>query len=197
MAAFLDEVQQIGADLSEAQVQRRLQDIGTRLYDLLLPEDMQASLWEHRDEIGDLIVYADEPYVPWELASQATQGSEAEEASVPGARRPGALASRQLPAEGDQIREVAPGRSSRTTVTRVSSCPNRSTSSATSRSTSGPARYVRHRQVFQLVARRPVRPAPLLGHGAAKVEDILGARILLQGRRRGGPWSNSSSRRPR
>ena len=51
MAAFLDEVQQIvGADLSEAQVLRRLQDIGTRLYDLLLPEDMQAYLWKHRDQ---------------------------------------------------------------------------------------------------------------------------------------------------
>ena len=75
MAAFLDEVQQIvGADLSEAQVLRRLQDIGTRLYDLLLPEDMQAYLWEHRNEIGDLIVYADEPYVPRELCISSHPG---------------------------------------------------------------------------------------------------------------------------
>ena len=37
------------------------------LFDQFFPEDMQAYLWEHRDLVHDLIVYTDEPFVPWEL----------------------------------------------------------------------------------------------------------------------------------
>ena len=45
----------------------QLQNTGTMLFDQFFPEDMQAYLWEHRDLVHDLIVYTDEPFVPWEL----------------------------------------------------------------------------------------------------------------------------------
>ena len=47
--------------------ERKLQDIGAKLFDELFPVPMQAYLWKHRAKLKDLIVYADEPFVPWEL----------------------------------------------------------------------------------------------------------------------------------
>ena len=47
--------------------ERKLQDIGAKIFDELFPVDMQAYLWKHRAKVKDLIVYADEPFVPWEL----------------------------------------------------------------------------------------------------------------------------------
>ena len=38
-----------------------------KMFDELFPEAMQAHLWKHRAKVKDLIVYADEPFVPWEL----------------------------------------------------------------------------------------------------------------------------------
>ena len=47
--------------------ERKLQDIGAKLFDELFPVEMQAYLWKHRAKVKDLIIYADEPFVPWEL----------------------------------------------------------------------------------------------------------------------------------
>jgi hypothetical protein len=45
----------------------RIQDIGATLFEQVFPPEMQAFLWEHRDDLDQLLVYADEPYMPWEL----------------------------------------------------------------------------------------------------------------------------------
>ena len=37
------------------------------MFDELFPVDMQAYLWSKKSKIKDLLVYADEPFVPWEL----------------------------------------------------------------------------------------------------------------------------------
>ncbi len=37
------------------------------MFDELFPEDMQAYLWSKKSKVKDLLVYADEPFVPWEL----------------------------------------------------------------------------------------------------------------------------------
>ena len=37
------------------------------MFDELFPVDMQAYLWSKKAKVKDLIVYADEPFVPWEL----------------------------------------------------------------------------------------------------------------------------------
>ena len=44
-----------------------IQDLGASLFEQLFPQDMQALLWKHRNRITDLLVHADEPYMPWEL----------------------------------------------------------------------------------------------------------------------------------
>ncbi|HEY9496403.1 MAG TPA: CHAT domain-containing protein [Intrasporangium sp.] len=188
MAAFLDEVQEIvGADLSEAQVLRRLQDIGTRLYDLLLPEDMQAYLWEHRNQIGDLIVYADEPYVPWELVHLKPPRG-------PRQQKPRFLAQGGLvrwrlgsfPPKEIRIRE---GRA-RTLI------PDYRDPSFVLSEPVHEERYLAEHFGASPVRATPTGVLQLLrggrfdllhfsGHGAADLEDILGARILLQGRKRG------------
>lgn len=188
MAAFLDEVQElVGAGLSEAQLQRSLQDLGTRLYDLLLPEDMQAYLWKHRDRIGDLIVYADEPYVPWELVHLKPPRG-------PRQKKPRFLA------QGGLVRW------------RLGSFPPRELRVRKGRARSLIPDYRDpqfvlsepvHEQHFleEHFGARPVRATPsgvrellrsgrfdllhFSGHGAADAEDILSARILLQGRKRG------------
>ncbi len=52
---------------SRRERQRKLQDIGSKMFDELFPEDMQAHLWSKKAKVKDLILYADEPFVPWEL----------------------------------------------------------------------------------------------------------------------------------
>lgn len=44
-----------------------LQDLGASLFEQLFPQRLQAVLWEHRDELDNLLLLADEPFVPWEL----------------------------------------------------------------------------------------------------------------------------------
>ncbi|MDN5790798.1 MAG: caspase family protein [Micrococcales bacterium] len=44
-----------------------VQDLGASLFEQLFPQEMQAVLWDRRDDIADLLLYADEPYMPWEL----------------------------------------------------------------------------------------------------------------------------------
>lgn len=46
---------------------RRVQDVGAALFEQLFPQDMQEFLWKHRNDLGQLLVYTDEPYMPWEL----------------------------------------------------------------------------------------------------------------------------------
>ncbi len=69
VAAILDDVAKVwrvtGAEPGERE--RKLQDIGSKMFDELFPEDMQDYLWRKREKIENLILYADEPFVPWEL----------------------------------------------------------------------------------------------------------------------------------
>jgi hypothetical protein len=44
-----------------------LQSRGSDLFERLFPEDMQAKLWDLRDELKTVLLMADEPYFPWEI----------------------------------------------------------------------------------------------------------------------------------
>jgi triacylglycerol esterase/lipase EstA (alpha/beta hydrolase family) len=46
---------------------QRLQDIGSSLFEELFPEELQAVLWKNRNKLQQMILIADEPYIPWEL----------------------------------------------------------------------------------------------------------------------------------
>ncbi|MEO7236509.1 MAG: CHAT domain-containing protein [Lapillicoccus sp.] len=63
------EVQQLWFDSSDrpAKYLADLQDIGAHLFEKLFPQDFQAALWEHRTELDNLFLLADEPFIPWEL----------------------------------------------------------------------------------------------------------------------------------
>ena len=40
---------------------------GARLFDELLPTEVQSALWKYRDSIEAVQVYSDDPFIPWEL----------------------------------------------------------------------------------------------------------------------------------
>lgn len=188
MAGFVQRVQEISrADISDATRLRRLQDTGSRLYDLLLPEDMQAHLWQHRDRIADLIVYTDEPYVPWELLHL----------KPPRGNRPrtprflaqgglvrwrlGSFPPREIRVRRDRARWLIPDyRDPRFALPEAQLERD----------------YLERHFGAREVAATPAKAVQLLrggrfdllhfsGHGAADPEEILGARVLLQGRKRG------------
>lgn len=50
-----------------ARFRKFLQTRGSDLFERLFPEEMQATLWELRDELKSVLLLADEPYFPWEI----------------------------------------------------------------------------------------------------------------------------------
>lgn len=50
-----------------ANLQEDLREIGATLWDELIPDGLKSLLWAHRDEIKEILVFAEEPFVPWEL----------------------------------------------------------------------------------------------------------------------------------
>ena len=69
IATILDDVADVWKNTSgdPKERERKLQDVGSKMFDELFPPDMQAYLWSKKSKIKDLLVYADEPFVPWEL----------------------------------------------------------------------------------------------------------------------------------
>lgn len=49
------------------QFQQDLENFGADLFDQLFPKNMQQSLWQHRLDIKDIWVVAQEPFIPWEM----------------------------------------------------------------------------------------------------------------------------------
>jgi hypothetical protein len=44
-----------------------LRAFGADLWDELFPAELQAELWKHRDDIASIMVFSEEPFIPWEL----------------------------------------------------------------------------------------------------------------------------------
>lgn len=44
-----------------------LRALGGTLFDQLVPTDLQALLWQHRDQLTSILVLSEEPFIPWEL----------------------------------------------------------------------------------------------------------------------------------
>jgi hypothetical protein len=47
--------------------QAELRDIGGAMWDQLIPEKLQVDLWKARALIKEILVFSDEPFIPWEL----------------------------------------------------------------------------------------------------------------------------------
>ncbi|HET7277984.1 MAG TPA: CHAT domain-containing protein, partial [Dermatophilaceae bacterium] len=69
VADIFKEIEQSWVDHSEEPTvfMHRLQDIGSSLFEQLFPEELQAVLWKNRNRLAEMILVADEPYLPWEL----------------------------------------------------------------------------------------------------------------------------------
>jgi hypothetical protein len=51
-----------------------LRAFGGQLWDELIPDKLQAALWQHRDSIRSIMVFSEEPFVPWELVHMKEPG---------------------------------------------------------------------------------------------------------------------------
>ena len=51
-----------------------LRAYGVELFETLLPQELQQVLWEHRDEIENIVVISTEPFIPWELVHLKNPG---------------------------------------------------------------------------------------------------------------------------
>jgi hypothetical protein len=69
VASLFREVQQLWFDNSDkpAKYLADLQDLGSSLFEQLFPQDLQSVLWTNRDNLDNLFLIADEPFIPWEL----------------------------------------------------------------------------------------------------------------------------------
>ncbi len=51
-----------------------LRAIGAAMFDELIPGDLQEALWKHRADITNIMVIAEEPFIPWELIHLSEPG---------------------------------------------------------------------------------------------------------------------------
>ncbi len=186
---ILDVVAQIWQqpDQDPHERERQLQDIGAEMFDELFPEEMREHLWRHREWVKDLIVYTDEPYVPWELVHL-------DPPKGPRPAKPRFLAQtglvrwhldsfppREMQVRHDHARSLCPDyRDPRFMLVE----PLRE------------QEFLEERLGTKVVTATPAGVRSLLrsgsfdllhfsGHGAVDPDDTLDAKLLLRGRRRG------------
>ncbi|MGO4596612.1 DUF7379 domain-containing protein [Terrabacter sp. 2RAF25] len=174
-------------DLTARQRMSQLQNTGTLLFDQFFPEDLQACLWEHRDRVHDLIVYTDEPSVPWELVH--LKPPRGKRGTTPRFLASGGLVRWQLGSFPPQRMRVRRGRAR-------SICPVYANPMFKNDVGVAEAGYLKERFGAKPVTATPDGVERLLrgggfdllhfsGHGAARSDDIADAKVLLRGQRRG------------
>jgi hypothetical protein len=168
--------------------ERKLQDIGAKLFDELFPEPMQAYLWKHRAKLKDLIVYADEPFVPWELVHlKPPDGPRPEKAQFLAQNGLVRWHLNSFPPKQIRVRE---GHAK-------SLCPEYRDPQYALTEPVYERQFLEERFGASPVTATPTGVRALLrsggfdllhfsGHGAANSGKILDAKLLLQGRKRGG-----------
>ncbi|OFE18097.1 hypothetical protein BA895_13345 [Humibacillus sp. DSM 29435] len=172
---------------SPAEQLAALQDIGATLFRQFFQRDLQSYLWEHRDELDDLIVYADEPYVPWELVHLRPPTGPRQKA--PRFLAEGGLVRWQLGSFPPRQIRVRQGRAR-------SICPVYADPSLSNQQGQEEEAFLQESFGAKAVTATPAGVRDLLrggrfdllhftGHGAASSTDIADARVLLKGRLRG------------
>jgi hypothetical protein len=158
------------------------------MFDELFPEAMQAHLWKHRAKVKGLILYADEPFVPWELVHLKPPNG-------PRPVKPRFLAQSglvrwQLGSFPPREVRVRPGRAR-------SLCPDYRDPRFALAEPVHERMFLEKRFGATPVPASPSGVRQLLragqfdllhfsGHGAADPDDILDAKLLLAGRKRKG-----------
>jgi hypothetical protein len=65
-----------GASKSDVEAfQASLRAFGGELLDQLMPPELRSVLWRHREDIKNIMVLSDEPFVPWELVHLKAPGA--------------------------------------------------------------------------------------------------------------------------
>jgi hypothetical protein len=166
----------------------RVQDVGATLFEQVFPPDMQEYLWKHRDDLDALLVYTDEPYLPWELVHLKPPVGRRQ-------RPPRFLAQQgivrwQFTGFPPRTLRVRPGRA-RSLVPHYLDPAFQLTEPAIEE------HYLADRFGAKRVTPTPTGVSTMLrsgrfdllhfsGHGVADPEDIIDAKVLLAGRRRDG-----------
>jgi hypothetical protein len=174
-------------DLSPSRRLKQLQNTGTMLFDQFFPEDMQDYLWTHRDRVHDLIVYTDEPYVPWELVH--LKPARGKRGTTPMFLAQGGLVRWQIGSFPPRRMRVRRGRAR-------SICPVYANPMFRNDAGVLEAGYLKDRFGAKAVTATPSGVERLLrgggfdllhfsGHGAARSDEIAVAKVLLRGLRRG------------
>ncbi|MGN6753503.1 MAG: DUF7379 domain-containing protein [Intrasporangium sp.] len=164
-----------------------IQDLGASLFEQLFPQEMQALLWRHRNRLADLLVHADEPYMPWELVHLKPPVG-------PRQKAPRFLAQHGL------VRWQFTGFPPKTLRARAghvrSLCPDYLDPAFVLAETGLEAQFLAARLGATPVRATPTDVRSLLrrgdfdllhfaGHGLADPTDIFDAKVLLAGRKRG------------
>ncbi len=175
------------ADEDPRERERKLQDIGAKMFDELFPEEMQAHLWKHRAKVKDLIVYADEPFVPWELVH--LKPPDGPRPTKPRFLAQSGLVRWQLGSFPPKEMRVREGHAR-------SLCPDYRDPRFALTEPVHERQFLEQQFGAKSVTATPAGVRELLrtgkfdllhfsGHGAADPDDILDAKLLLQGRKRG------------
>jgi hypothetical protein len=61
------EARWVSSNEDAADFQAELRAFGAQLWDALLPGELQEDLWTHRNQIESVMVFSEEPFIPWEL----------------------------------------------------------------------------------------------------------------------------------
>jgi hypothetical protein len=190
IAKILDDVAEVWRDSSSDphERERKLQDIGATMFDELFPEPMQAYLWKHRSKVHDLILYADEPFVPWELVHLKPPTGPRQ--TTPRFLAQGGLVRWQLGSFPPKEMRVRSGRAR-------SLCPAYLDPRFALTEPVHEQEFLEQRFGASKVTATPAGVRDLLrsgrfdllhfsGHGAADPDNVMNARVLLRGRKRGG-----------
>ena len=189
IAEILDDVARAwhDSDAEPKERERRLQDIGASMFDQLFPEDMQDYLWRKRELVKDLIVYADEPFVPWELVHLKPPKGPRQEDPLFLAQtglvrwQPGSLPPKELQVRRGKARALVPDYKDPQRVLPEAALERE---------------FVVEKFHATKVTATPTGVRTLLrsgdfdllhfsGHGVADLENILDAKLLLQGLKKG------------
>lgn len=57
----------VSSQADAAAFARELRALGGELFDELIPQAIGKALWEHREQLQNVLVLSDEPFIPWEL----------------------------------------------------------------------------------------------------------------------------------
>jgi triacylglycerol esterase/lipase EstA (alpha/beta hydrolase family) len=64
----------VGSGEDAAAFNQDLRAFGADLWDQLFPAELQTQLWQHRDQIQSIMVFSEEPFIPWELVHMKEPG---------------------------------------------------------------------------------------------------------------------------